>query len=147
MKQIIQLLLESERPTLIKMKLNQKWKIPYALLQGWNLCFNFYKNREVKQKTLSNKRSTWKIKMWLFCSALEIFCSNMFYIFQHLSTELSGSTVEYRIIGGGVGNFSKKSKCKTKWKKYRSNFFHFWFVSLMKCVQICASFPVGFELQ
>ena len=76
--------MEGEGPTLIKMKLNQKWKIPYALLEEWNLCFNFYKNREVKQKTLSNKRSTWKIKMWLFRSASEIFCSNMFYIFQHV---------------------------------------------------------------
>ena len=40
-----------------------------------------------------------------------------------------------------------KSKCKTKWKKSRSNFFRFWFVSLMKCVQICTRFRVGFELQ
>ena len=140
------------------MKLNQKWKIPYALLEEWNLCFNFYKNREVKQKTLSNKRSTWKIKMWLFRSASEIFCSNMFYIFQHViywtfrkycRVPNNRGVLNNRGVGGGwgVGNFSKKSKCKTKWKKSRSNFFRFWFVSLMKCVQICTPFPAGFELQ
>ena len=49
--------IEQKYKLLIKTRQNQKWKIPHTVLDRWTLCFNSYKNFELKVMC-------WSAKSW-----------------------------------------------------------------------------------
>ena len=74
--------------TLIKTKWNLKWKIPYAILERWALCFSSHRDQELKVKlwwvgALSWKNSTFFER--LFCLKKVLCFIAMYIVFNRFS--------------------------------------------------------------